>query len=115
MLRLRLISNVALAALALCTAAPALAQQGTGDRIEAAERKLDADIKACKPVDPAEYKSLLDEANRNLKTAEKGKASGFPVDIDKMQAEWKKASDLYKRALSAPKPCPPPQKAPEPK
>ena len=53
MRRLRSLSQIAFVTLALCAASPALAQ-GLGDRLSEAEKKLDADIKACKPINIAE-------------------------------------------------------------
>src|SRR5690349_22212774 len=114
MLKLRLIARTALVTITLCTALPAVAQQGTSDRIEAAEKKLDADIKACRPIDPAEYKELVSETNRNVKFAKAAAQGGAPVDVSKLNSDLEKAGALYKRALeAAAKPCPPPQQQPQ--
>lgn len=117
MLGLRFIAHAALIAIALDTAVPALAQQGTNERIDAAEKKLDADIKACRPINPAEYKELVDETNRNVKAAKAAARAGAPVDVSRLNADLEKASALYRRAsdaAAAAKPCPPPQQQPQP-
>jgi len=117
MLRLRLIAQTALVTIALCTAGPGLAQEGVGDRISAAEKQLDADIKACKPINPADYKALVDETNRNVKAAKAAAKAGAPVNITQLNGDLEKANALYKRALdaaAAAKPCPPPQPQPQP-
>src|SRR5690349_18492170 len=101
MLRLRFVAQTALLTIALCTAVPTLAQQGTNERIDAAERKLDADIKACRPINPAEYKELVDETNRNVKAAKAAAHGGAPVDVSKLNSDLEKASALYKRATDA--------------
>jgi hypothetical protein len=115
MLKLRLIAQTALVTIALCTAAPVLAQQGAGERIEAAGKQLDADIKACKPINPADYKALVDEANRNVKAAKAAAKAGAPVDITRLTSDLEKANALLKRAqTAAANPCPPPQQQPQP-
>jgi hypothetical protein len=99
---------------ALGTAIPASAQ-AAGDRISAAEKELDADIKACKPINPADYKALVEEANRNVKAAKAAAKAGAPVNIPQLNSDLEKASALYKRAVeaaAAAKPCPPPQNPP---
>src|SRR5947209_2039729 len=113
MLRIRFAASVGSIALALCAAQPALAQ-GLSNKLDEAEKKLDADIKACRPIDPKEYKDLTLESSRNVSNASNILKSGVPVDTQQVLADAKRARALLDRATAAAaKPCPPPQQAPQ--
>lgn len=92
-----------LAAIALCLAAPVLAQGqgGLGGKLDAAEQKLAQDSQSCTPINLGEYQSLLNEAAKNKKRAEKAKKTGAPVDDAQVNADLAKASALFNRALAA--------------
>jgi hypothetical protein len=116
MLRLRLIVHAAVAAVALGAMQPASAQgtMGLGSKLDAAEKKLDEDIKACRPIDVEEYRKLFNEAARNLKTLTKAAGAGAPVDTEQFKLDYKKSSTLLDRAkAAAAKPCQPPQQKPQ--
>lgn len=114
MVRHRSLSRIALLAVAIGAASPSLAQ-GLGDRLGEAEKKLDADIKACRPINIAEYQLLVNEATRNKARAEKA-PKGIPIDTAQVAADVAKAHALLLRAVSAAatsKACPPPQQQPQ--
>lgn len=98
MLRLRLHSS--LAAVALCLAAPVHAQ-ALGSQLDAAEQKLTQDTQRCAPINIGEYQTLLNEAAKNKRRAEKAKKAGAPVDETQVNADLAKASDLFNRAVAA--------------
>ena len=121
MLRLRRALQAACFGIALWAATPAFAQLDLSQRLDAAEKKLDADIKACKPIDPKEYLPVRDEAFHNVRTALKAAASGVPIDSKKVDSEFKRAKALFDKAQAAANaPCPPkaqgqqPSQAPAP-
>ncbi len=114
MLRLRCIRRIAIV-IALCGIQPVLAQSiGLSSKLDEAEKKLDADIKACRPINTKEYDELLDEVYSNLNTALKALSAGVPVDADTLRADERRAKALVKRAeAAAANPCPPPAKNPQ--
>ena len=114
MTNLRYLRHFVLAGAALCSAHVALAQStGLGAKLDEAEKKLDADVKACRPIDVKDYQGLSDEAYRNQKRALAAAADGVPIDAEQIKADSKRASDLFARATAAAaKPCPPPQQKP---
>lgn len=114
MLRRRLTWGFVLAA-ALCVAAPSFTQTTNefGQKLDEAEKKLDANIKACKPIKPGDYLNLWSEAGRNSKTAMNAAKAGAPLDREvakTLTAQQNRAHDLWVRAEEAArKQCPPPQ------
>jgi hypothetical protein len=102
MLRLLKISRVAVASAALFVGTAAFAQgSGLGDRIADADKKLQSDAQACKPINLSEYVELLREAGQNRIRADKAKAKGVPVDETQVQADLANASALFNRAQAA--------------
>lgn len=97
MLKLRFQSTVA--ALALFAATPVQAQ--LSGKLDAAEQKLAQDSQSCTPINLGDYQSLLNEAAKNKKRAEKAKKAGVPVDDAQVNADLAKASALFNRALAA--------------
>ena len=98
------------AAITATVATPALPQSGSSlaDRLDAAEKKLAEDSKACKPINVRDYAELLDEAVRNKTRAEKMKKSGVPVDQAQLDRDWNRASRLILEAdrAAADQKCP---------
>lgn len=83
---------------------------GTGLRIDQAEAKLNDDIKNCRPVDPADYLPIMQEAQANYETARMLQRDGFPVQGEKILFERERATRLHRRAVLAAakqRDCPP--------
>jgi hypothetical protein len=80
---------------------PRSAPNGLDDRLSEAEQKLDADIKACKPINPDDYKPLFEEADNNFKMAVQASNAGVPVDKEKIISEHRRAISVYQRARAA--------------
>jgi uncharacterized protein YkwD len=80
---------------------PRSAPTGLDDRLSAAEQKLDADIKACKPINPDDYKPLFEEADNNFKMAVQASNAGVPIDKEKIISEHRRAFSVYQRARAA--------------
>lgn len=102
------------------------ADPGNSAAVDAASAKLDADIRACRPINVAEYEALYAEAYRNgMMAGNMARKTGMPVDADKLVADIQRARALRDRAQAAAeaqRACPPkreaqtePPKAPEPK
>src|SRR4249919_2955512 len=116
MLRMRFGLHALLVATSLCAASPCLAQgsAGLGAKLDAAEKKLDDDIKACRPIDVEDYKKLVSEGFKNIQTALKTAKGGAPVDTTVINADYERAKALRDRAqAAAAKPCPPQQQQPQ--
>lgn len=115
MLRLRVVCQFAAAAALLCAAQLAISQSaGLGAKLDAAEKKLDDDIKACRPIDVKDYQQLSIDANRNAKAALDAAHAGAPIDVTRVNADLRRANALFDRArAAAEKPCPPPQQQPQ--
>lgn len=87
---------------------------GTDSAIGAAEAKLDADIKACRPIRVGDYDALAEEAHKNAMVGLKASAAGVPVDANKLRSDMDRADQLLKRARDAEaqqKACPPKREA----
>lgn len=97
------ISCLLIATSALLWAPPVLAQSSLDTRIDAAEQQLNADIKACKPIDVGFYQALHREAQENYINASKASKAGAPVDWKKLDEELRKTENLSKRADAAAK------------
>jgi hypothetical protein len=83
------------------------------DRLSKAEEKLDADLKACRPIDFREYNELFVEAGRNFDNVTKAANARAPVDNElreKIRVQLNRASRLGLRALDAKKSCKSPDK-----
>jgi hypothetical protein len=109
--------RIALATLALGVSQPCLAQitPQLDEKIETAERKLDADIKACRPIDVKDYDALVDAALRNQGAMLKALGAGAMVDSVQAGTDRKRAEALLKRAQAAAAgPCKPPEKQAHP-
>lgn len=118
MLRLRSIAHAAYFASLMCAAQPLLAQKvtpGLTDKIDAAEKKLDDDIKACRPINVDDYDNLFDAAQKNYAFMLKATVKNGLPPSPQVTSDRNRASALQDRAKQAAKnPCPPPQKAPPP-
>jgi len=77
------------------------APAGLDDRISEGERKLDADIKACKPINPKDYKPLLYEASNNYHLGRKASEAGVPIDAKKVTSDRNRTQALMQRAEEA--------------
>lgn len=113
--RNRAYRNAVLSALVLALAAAAWAQQspqpnakpqyqgeqGLNFRLDAAEKQLDADIKACKPIDVAYYKALSDEGRDNANLTVNLFDVGTPVDIKQASSDYARSKRLFDRATAA--------------
>jgi hypothetical protein len=87
---------------------------GTGSAIDAAEAKLDADIKACRPIRLGDYDAVAEQAHKNAMLGLKAANAGAPVDRDKLRSDMDRADKLLKRARDAEaqqKACPPKREA----
>jgi hypothetical protein len=113
MLKLRSIVGVSVAAAALCTMHALLAQTvGLSSKLDEAEKKLDADIKACRPIDVHYYLDLQSQSNANYSTALKAQKAGVPVDTGQVAADSERATRLLEKAqVAARRPCPPPKQS----
>jgi uncharacterized protein YkwD len=82
------------------------------ERIDQAERQLEADVKACKPIDSKPYQALYEEAQARFKKAVEAQREGIPVDAMQVQKDFERAYKLEGHAYAAAsKNCPAPQKA----
>jgi hypothetical protein len=97
------------------TPAQAAADPGNSAAVDAASAKLDADIRACRPIDVAEYEALYAEAYRNgMLAGNMARKMGVPVDADKLVADIQRARALRDRAQAAAeaqRACPPRREA----
>ena len=80
---------------------PATAQAGLDARLAEAEQKLDSDVQSCRPVNPAEFADLLNEAMANKQRAAKAAKKGVPINQAQVDADLGKAAMLFARALTA--------------
>jgi hypothetical protein len=96
------------------TAPTPQATGGLGAKLDEAEKKLDADIKACRSISVEEYNDLVREAFKNFQLALKASKGGAPVDTNKTNADYERAKKLRDRAQAAAnKACAPPQEQPQ--
>lgn len=94
--------SAALTAFAVFAAAPAFAQVGLSDRLDAAEARLNSDIAACKALTPEqidEYRRLQSKADRNYRSAIEAVYAGVPIDRKTAVSDVERARDLLARAL----------------
>jgi len=93
-----------------CVPAAAQTTGGFSTELDAAEKKLDADIKACRPINVNDYFTLQSQASANVRTAQKAQKAGLPVGVGQVASDVERATRLLERAQNAAsKPCPPPQ------
>jgi hypothetical protein len=106
---------LAIAGAIFACAVPAAAQKtgGLSGQLDEAEKKLDSDIKACRPINVNDYFRLQSQASANVRTAEKAQKAGLPIDVSQVVADAERATGLLERAQNAAnKPCPPPNQQP---
>jgi hypothetical protein len=101
MLRRRLTWGFVLAG-ALCVAAPSFTQiPNLSQKLDEAEKELDADIKSCTRIYRANYLGLYWQAQRNTKMGLKMQKDGVPVDLERLRKEEDRAAKLADRAVDA--------------
>ena len=99
---------------ALCITQSASAQRSNGlsHELDEAEKKLDADIKACRPIDVNFYFTLQSQATSNYYAARQAEKAGMPIDPQQVVNDSERATRLLERAqAAAQKPCPPPKQS----
>jgi hypothetical protein len=101
MLRPSTILRSAVVAAALLANTPCFAQGGLSGRLADSGKQLDAEIRACQPVNLGQYQSLLNEAAQNKLRAQKMAKKGVPVDEKQVDADLAAAPALLNRALAA--------------
>lgn len=107
--------GVALFALSISGQAVAQATGGLSVDIDAAAKKLDEDIQACRPIDVKSYEDLQKQSLKNVKAAQSAQKKGLPIDAGQVASDASRAQRLLDQAKAAAakqkEACQPPQQS----